>query len=725
MKAFWTFSSLLFIFPGPSLMFAEEKTSKRNPDETFGAEPNPTGDPVGGGVGYGRGIKKRDFHVRTLDELLAAIKKAKAGQVVYVDDDAVIDMRPDLKTPGHSKIVIPGGVTLASGRGREGSAGALLYTWEIHTDPLFLTGGERTRVTGLRLSGPDPERRLLWLPQGKTLLSSLDTARAIEGAHPKLEIDNCELLGWGHSAIYLGPKATDAHIHHNSIHHNYREGKGHGIFLYEARNALIEANRFNWCRHAVAGSGGPDTSCEVRYNLFMDRATGHCFDMRGGRDRDDGTDIAGDWFKIHHNTFRAEAPAIVIRGRPAKEAAIHNNWFVRHRNQKESVRFWLSPGNYEEHWLKEPPATVRIRDNHWGRRPPPGAPSPNTHLVPPIPPAGADPESKETFGAESNPTGDPIGGGTNYSRHVSRRDFVVRTLEELLDALEKAKAGQVVYVDDDARIDLSPLAKPEGRQDISIPGGVTLASGRGKGDSEGGLLFCKVLKNCTMFIPAGKGVRLTGLRFSGPDPERRTDQLWRWGQKDNYYKVPTCDAVRCSQPDFEADNCEFTGWSHSAIYLMKGAERSRIHHCYFHHNQRYGLGYGVCLDQSEALIEANLFNWNRHAIAATGAPGTRYEARYNVVLDWSNGHSFDMHGGMDRGDGTEIAGEWVKIHHNTFRSQDNAVVIRGRPNEAAEIHHNWFIRGSVTDTVRFWLKSVPDNARISRNLLGRSRILAP
>ena len=207
MKISWTFSSLLFIFPGPSLMLAEEKTSQRNPDETFGAEPNPTGDPIGGGNGYGRGVEKRYFHVRTLNELLAAIKKAKAGQVVYVDDDAVIDMRPDLKTPGHSKIVIPGGVTLASGRGKEGSAGALLYTWEIHTDPLFLTGGERTRVTGLRLSGPDPERRLLWLPQGKTLLSSLATARAIEGAHPKLEIDNCEHAGVGPFRHLPGPQS--------------------------------------------------------------------------------------------------------------------------------------------------------------------------------------------------------------------------------------------------------------------------------------------------------------------------------------------------------------------------------------------------------------------------------------------------------------------------------------------------------------------------------------
>jgi hypothetical protein len=725
MKSLWMFGFLFIFFTTANLLLAEEKTSQNKPRETFGAEPNPTGNPIGGGVGYGRGLTKRDFHVRTLDELLAALKKAKAGQVVYVDDDVVIDMRPDLKTPGHSNIVIPERVTLASGRGKQGSQGALLFTWEIHTDPLFVTGGERVHITGLRISGPDPERRLLWYPKGESRLSSLATARAVEGAHPDLEIDNCELLGWGHSAVYLGPNASRAHIHHNNIHHNYREGKGHGIFLNGAGNALIEANRFDWCRLAIAGNGRPGTSCEVRYNLFMDWVTGHCFDMRGGRDRDDGTDIAGDWFKIHHNTFRARMPSIVLRGRPAKEAEFYNNWFVRHKKRKGAFRFWLSPGKYEEHWLESPPANVRIEDNHWGRTQPIGAPPMNAHLVPPIPAAGVDKDSKETFGAESNPTGNPIGGGPGYSRHVNTRDFVVRTLEELLDALKKAKAGQVVYVDDDARIDLSPLAKPEGRQDISIPGGVTLASGRGKGGSEGGLLFSNVLQNCTMFIPAGKGVRLTGLRIFGPDPERRTDQLYRWGQKGGYYRVPTCDAVRCSQPEFEADNCEFMGWSHSAIYLMKGAERSRIHHCYFHHNQRFGLGYGVCLKESEALIEANLFNWNRHAIAATGAPGTRYEARYNVVLDWSNGHSFDMHGGIDRGDGTKIAGDWVKIHHNTFRSQENAVVIRGRPVKAAEIYHNWFLRGTVPDTVRFWLKSAPDNARIHRNLLGRRRILAP
>jgi len=120
-----------------------------------------------------------------------------------------------------------------------------------------------------------------------------------------------------------------------------------------------------------------------------------------------------------------------------------------------------------------------------------------------------------------------------------------------------------------------------------------------------------------------------------------------------------------------------------------------------HHNQRSGLGYGVCPDDSTALIEANRFDWCRHHIAATGRPGTGYEARYNLVLENANGHSFDMHGGRDRKDGTDIAGDWLKIHHNTFRAPSvAAVVIRGRPTGRADIHHNSFHHAGPDKAVR-------------------------
>ena len=116
-----------------------------------------------------------------------------------------------------------------------------------------------------------------------------------------------------------------------------------------------------------------------------------------------------------------------------------------------------------------------------------------------------------------------------------------------------------------------------------------------------------------------------------------------------------------------------------------------------------GLGYGVCLDKAEVLIERNLFQDNKHHIAGTGRPGTAYEARHNVVLPYTEAHAhpltgapygqdhlFDMHGGLDRSDGTDIAGTWMKIHHNRFMSAYRAVYIRGVPERKATIDHNWF-----------------------------------
>ena len=57
----------------------------------------------------------------------------------------------------------------------------------------------------------------------------------------------------------------------------------------------------------------------------------------------------------------------------------------------------------------------------------------------------------------------------------------------------------------------------------------------------------------------------------------------------------------------EVDDCEIAGWSHAAIYL-KGGIGHHVHHSFVHHNQYQGLGYGVCHDVAESLIERNLFD---------------------------------------------------------------------------------------------------------------------
>jgi hypothetical protein len=142
------------------------------------------------------------------------------------------------------------------------------------------------------------------------------------------------------------------------------------------------------------------------------------------------------------------------------------------------------------------------------------------------------------------------------------------------------------------------------------------------------------------------------------------------------------------------------GWPHAAV-SARNVAGVRVQHNHIHHNRRqmrldgcrhYGLGYGVVVDDSgHVLVEANLFDHNRHDIASDGEPGTRYEARYNLVLNGAVQHSFDVHGGADRGDGTDIAGTLFNVHHNTFlQAHKPAFRIRGKPEIAAKVWANEF-----------------------------------
>lgn len=279
------------------------------------------------------------------------------------------------------------------------------------------------------------------------------------------------------------------------------------------------------------------------------------------------------------------------------------------------------------------------------------------------------------YGASVNPTGDPIGGGAGYSAipSPSAAKFTVTSKKELLDAFSDARAGDMIYVPDDREIDMT------GSKGIAVPAGIVLASGRGRDGSQGGLIFTNdhSASGYPVFMRVAKGTRITGLRFRGPDSGVRTSTRFLYS------------GLACSN-GVEVDNCEIFNWPEAGTSVVDNAY-GHFHHNYIHHCRRTGYGYGVAVSGGTALVEANLFNFNRHSIMGTrGYPVSSYEARYNVFeTGCDTAQSCDMHGGNDVSNAGIPAGGTILIHHNTFKAIWNAVNIRGVPTVKCLIYQNW------------------------------------
>ena len=307
------------------------------------------------------------------------------------------------------------------------------------------------------------------------------------------------------------------------------------------------------------------------------------------------------------------------------------------------------------------------------------------------------PEADDRFGCEDNPTGNPIGGGEGYQPIFTSGDFTVTSKEELLAALKQAKPGQVIFFPGGAEIDLT------GQRGVGIPAGVTLAGTRGLNGSPGARIFTTLRQSHTLMATRGDEIRLTGLRFEGAfgGTERVADHS---------------SFLSISHYGAEVDNCEIYNFNTAGISVGTGAIRVHIHHNHLHHIQRSGYGYPVSTSSSDLRVIANRFDHCRHAIASSGSPGSGYEAAWNLVGPNETSHSFDMHGGRDRGDSTDIAGDWMHVHHNTFLSKQRAVVIRGVPSQGALIHNNWFVQRKPADSV-----VSSGNTRAFRNVSGEDK----
>jgi hypothetical protein len=319
--------------------------------------------------------------------------------------------------------------------------------------------------------------------------------------------------------------------------------------------------------------------------------------------------------------------------------------------------------------------------------------------------------NNEIYGARPNDSG-RIG----YAFPITKGDYDVTNLEELLDALSRAKSGQVVFIPDEISIDLTTRVFIEALF-LEIPAGVTLAGNRGDQGSKGGMLLSKALDTRLMIQTKGPGVRISGLRIQGPNPDRHLEHHKRsFGPeglgRDYYYKFPVSRGIVTEYPDLKVDNCEISAFSGSGIFLKNGTGH-HIHRNFIHQCQYNGLGYGVSHAAASSIIEYNLFNENRHSIAGTGVSGCGYIARHNIELGISLSHCFDMHGGRDRKDNTDIAGTSMEIYNNTFYAPQTAVVIRGVPEDKCEIHHNWFAKHNDINQA---IKGLSEKTRSTKNV---------
>jgi hypothetical protein len=330
------------------------------------------------------------------------------------------------------------------------------------------------------------------------------------------------------------------------------------------------------------------------------------------------------------------------------------------------------------------------------------------------------------YGAKPDDRG-PIGGADGYHDIVTQGDHTVSDLNSLLAALADAQTGETVFIPGETAIDLTARIFIE-ELVLEIPAGVTLAGNRGHEGSQGALLTSDALDTPVMIRALGPGVRITGLRIRGPNSKRYLDHHYRSFTRDDsgegyryhegqdprgghsyYYQFPVQRGIQTIHDRLRVDNCDLSGFGHSAVSLTGGIDH-HVHHNFIHHCQYQGLGYGIALAEAFALIEHNLFDWNRHSIAGTGSPGSGYIARHNVELGTSLSHCFDMHGGRDRKDGTDTAGRSIEIYNNTFRAPETPIVIRGVPQESCRVYHNWFPRhANATEAVRAEAGTIVEN----------------
>lgn len=337
---------------------------------------------------------------------------------------------------------------------------------------------------------------------------------------------------------------------------------------------------------------------------------------------------------------------------------------------------------------------------------------------------------------------DPGDGGQPREQRVS-------TARELNAALRSGYTGRVI-VTKDRFFNLDGFSSA--RDPIPLRSGIQLVGERGVLGSRPVLYTTRRTPKRAVFEVQGNDVQVVGLHFRGPTPAKdHTQHITDRNPYVHAIRVLTnAETGNSGRRIAIADN-EFNEWPGAGVLVtpadhneplkewLKHGEGSadpwkalrftdapqvRITGNYMHHNVMDGGGYGVEVDGgSYALIEGNVFDYNRHAVAADGMAHGGYVARFNYVLqggykqqsdfapDYYNQH-FDVHGDCN-GDGCGYAGwagEYFSIDHNTirgeqlygilgFRNTRPAFQLRGRAAMVAFFNQNILVHDDLDEAV--------------------------
>lgn len=290
-----------------------------------------------------------------------------------------------------------------------------------------------------------------------------------------------------------------------------------------------------------------------------------------------------------------------------------------------------------------------------------------------------------------------------------RRVVLSHTLDLDMTGFVDIYVAPGVTLTSERPIEFQPITTAFVNGPITLPPGVPGRDPR----NLGGRIFTNSRPRPLFVIACGAGgtsnVRFHSFRLQGPH--------WHTEEGDTNKEM---GIVIDSCTDTEITNMELSGWSGSAIRVQDGQNvmttllRPKISGNFIHHNQHQGgFGYGVDVAAGAiAFIERNVFDFNRHAICASGAAGTGYRAEENLVLRgggehdaWYNEttHQFDVHGDgcWWSDDLCGNAGDTFWMFRNSFQyRKDYAINIRGTPRNFVEINDNVFDHGSLGDAIK-------------------------